>query len=157
MSEAMLEDMGALSRAATDFQPDVIVHLAAQAGVRYSVENPRSYVDSNIVGSFNVMEVAKALQVRHLLMSSTSSVYGANEEMPFRETDAADHQLSIYAATKKAAEVMAHAHAHLWNLPTTMFRFFTVYGPWGRPDLALRWPADRHLQPWGDVPGFHLC
>ncbi|WP_448579491.1 NAD-dependent epimerase/dehydratase family protein [Thermaurantiacus sp.] len=137
MTEAMLEEMDTLAHAAEQFRPDIIIHLAAQAGVRYSLENPRAYVDSNIVGTFNVMEVAKALQVRHLLMASTSSVYGANEEMPFREIEQADHQLTIYAATKKANEVMAHAQAHLWNLPITMFRFFTVYGPWGRPDLAL--------------------
>jgi UDP-glucuronate 4-epimerase len=113
------------------------VHLAAQAGVRYSLENPRAYIDSNVVGTFNVMEAARRLQVRHLLMASTSSVYGANEDMPFTETEKADTQLTIYAATKKANESMGHAYAHLWNLPTTMFRFFTVYGPWGRPDMAL--------------------
>ena len=119
-----------------EFRPDVIVHLAAQAGVRYSLENPRAYVESNVVGTFNVMEAAKSHKVRHLLMASTSSVYGANHEMPFAETDKADTQLTIYAATKKANESMAHSYAHLWDLPTTMFRFFTVYGPWGRPDLA---------------------
>ena len=118
-------------------QPDVIVHLAAQAGVRYSLENPRAYVDTNITGTFNVMEVARALKVAHLLMASTSSVYGANETMPFAETDKCDTPLTIYAATKKANEAMAHSHAHIWDLPTTMFRFFTVYGPWGRPDMAL--------------------
>jgi UDP-glucuronate 4-epimerase len=115
----------------------VIVHLAAQAGVRYSLENPRAYIDSNVVGTFNVMEAAHRLEVKHLLMASTSSVYGANDAMPFTETEKADTQLTIYAATKKANESMAHAYAHLWNLPTTVFRFFTVYGPWGRPDLAL--------------------
>ena len=120
-----------------DFAPDVIVHLAAQAGVRYSLENPRAYLDSNVIGTFNVMEAARRLGVKHLLMASTSSVYGANEDMPFIETEKADTQLTIYAATKKATESMGHAYAHLWNLPTTMFRFFTVYGPWGRPDLAL--------------------
>ena len=135
--EAMLEDDAALSRAIDDFEPDVIVHLAAQAGVRYSLENPRAYIDANVVGTFNVMEAARRHEVRHLLMASTSSVYGANTEMPFDETEKADTQLTIYAATKKANESMAHAYAHLWNLPTTMFRFFTVYGPWGRPDLAL--------------------
>ncbi|WP_424985116.1 NAD-dependent epimerase/dehydratase family protein [Microbulbifer sp. S227A] len=135
-SEALLEDEDALERTAAEFQPEVIVHLAAQAGVRYSLEAPRSYVDSNIIGTFNVMEAARKLQVRHLLMASTSSIYGANEDMPFRETDKADRQLTIYAATKKANESMAHSYAHLWNIPTTMFRFFTVYGPWGRPDLA---------------------
>ena len=116
---------------------DVIVHLAAQAGVRYSLDNPRAYLESNIVGTFNVMECARELGVDHLLMASTSSVYGANEQMPFRETEKADTPLTFYAATKKATEAMAHSYAHLWNMPTTMFRFFTVYGPWGRPDMAL--------------------
>ena len=104
---------------------------------RYSLENPRAYIESNVVGTFNVMEAAKRHEVRHLLMASTSSVYGANEAMPFTETEKADTQLTIYAATKKANESMAHSYAHLWDLPTTMFRFFTVYGPFGRPDLAL--------------------
>ncbi|MEK9669499.1 MAG: NAD-dependent epimerase/dehydratase family protein, partial [Gammaproteobacteria bacterium] len=136
-TEGMLEDTQLLETTADDFKPDVIVHLAAQAGVRYSLENPRAYVESNVVGTFNVMEAAKRQKVRHLLMASTSSVYGANKEMPFTETEKADTQLTIYAATKKANESMAHSYAHLWDLPTTMFRFFTVYGPWGRPDLAL--------------------
>ncbi|MFC0103573.1 NAD-dependent epimerase/dehydratase family protein [Sphingopyxis terrae] len=136
-TEAMLEDEDAFWRAAEAFEPDVIVHLAAQAGVRYSLENPRAYIDSNIVGTFNVMEAARKLSVEHLLMASTSSVYGANDDMPFTEVEKADTPLTIYAATKKANEGMAHSYAHLWNLPTTMFRFFTVYGPWGRPDLAL--------------------
>ena len=136
-TEALLEDDAALWEAAETFQPDVIVHLAAQAGVRYSLENPRAYIDSNVIGTLNVMEVARKLEVGHLLMASTSSVYGANEQMPFTEIEKADTQLTIYAATKKANESMGHAYAHLWNLPTTMFRFFTVYGPWGRPDLAL--------------------
>lgn len=135
-TEGMLEEQELLDRVADGFRPDVIIHLAAQAGVRYSLENPRAYIDSNITGTFNVMEVARRHKVAHLLMASTSSVYGANESMPFRETDKADGQLTIYAATKKANESMAHAYAHLWNIPTTMFRFFTVYGPWGRPDLA---------------------
>lgn len=116
--------------------PEVIVHLAAQAGVRYSLDHPRTYVETNVVGTFNVMECARELEVAHLLMASTSSVYGANEDMPFAETDKADTQLTIYAATKKATEAMGHSYAHLWNLPVTMFRFFTVYGPWGRPDMA---------------------
>jgi len=136
-AEAMLENGEALDAATDDFRPDIIVHLAAQAGVRYSVENPRAYIDTNIVGTFNVMEAARRHHVQHLLMASTSSVYGANEEMPFVETDKADTQLTIYAASKKATESMGHAYAHLWNMPTTMFRFFTVYGPWGRPDMAL--------------------
>lgn len=133
----MLQDAELLLKVATDFQPDVIVHLAAQAGVRYSLENPRSYIDSNIVGTFNIMEAARQLKVRHLLMASTSSVYGANTTMPFDEGQKADTPLTIYAATKKATESMAHSYAHLHELPTTMFRFFTVYGPWGRPDMAL--------------------
>ncbi len=136
-TEAMLEDAQTLCRIASTFEPDVIIHLAAQAGVRYSLENPRAYIDSNVVGTLNVMEVARTHKVQHLLMASTSSVYGANEEMPFAEVEKADTQLTIYAATKKANESMGHAYAHLWSLPTTMFRFFTVYGPWGRPDLAL--------------------
>lgn len=136
-TEAMLEDADVVAKAAADFAPDAIVHLAAQAGVRFSLENPRAYIDSNIVGTFNVMEAARQQQVGHLLMASTSSVYGANTEMPFAENQKADTPLTIYAATKKANESMAHSYAHLWNLPTTMFRFFTVYGPWGRPDMAL--------------------
>jgi UDP-glucuronate 4-epimerase len=137
MTEGMLEDQVKFDTVADDFQPDVIIHLAAQAGVRYSLENPRAYLDSNVIGTFNVMEAARRLKVKHLMMASTSSVYGANEEMPFTETEKADTQLTIYAATKKANESMGHAYAHLYDLPTTMFRFFTVYGTWGRPDLAL--------------------
>jgi len=136
-TEAMLEDAHAVTEAARTARPDIIVHLAGQAGVRYSLEAPRSYIDANLTGTFNVMEAARELRPAHLLMASTSSVYGANESLPFRETDTADHPLTIYAATKKANEAMAHSYAHLWDLPTTMFRFFTVYGPWGRPDLAL--------------------
>ena len=136
-TEAMLEDREALDHAVDGFGPDVIVHLAGQAGVRYSLEAPASYIDSNVVGTFNVMEAARRVGVRHLMMASTSSVYGANESLPFRETDQADRPLTIYAATKKANEAMGHAYAHLWSLPTTLFRFFTVYGPWGRPDMAL--------------------
>jgi UDP-glucuronate 4-epimerase len=130
---AMLEDAAALTEFAQS--AEVIVHLAAQAGVRYSLENPRAYVDANLVGTFNVMEAAR--DVRHFLLASTSSVYGANAAMPFRETDRTDHPLTLYAATKKATEDMAHSYAHLWKIPTTAFRFFTVYGPWGRPDMAL--------------------
>ncbi len=133
----MLEDFDALRTLMLAEKPDVIVHLAAQAGVRYSLENPRAYIDANIVGTFNVMECARELAVDHLLMASTSSVYGANEDMPFGELDRVETPMTLYAATKKATENMGHSYAHLWNLPTTMFRFFTVYGPWGRPDMAL--------------------
>jgi UDP-glucuronate 4-epimerase len=118
-------------------KPDIVVHLAAQAGVRYSIENPRSYLESNIVGTFELLEAARAFPPQHMLLASTSSVYGANEEMPYKEIDKADHQMSFYAATKKSTENMAHSYAHLFDLPITMFRFFTVYGPWGRPDMAL--------------------
>lgn len=116
---------------------DVVVHLAAQAGVRYSIEAPRSYVEANLIGTYEVLEAARAVQPGHLLIASTSSVYGANAEMPYAEVHKADHPMSFYAATKKAGEGMAHAYAHLYGVPTTMFRFFTVYGPWGRPDMAL--------------------
>ncbi|MEE4153391.1 MAG: NAD-dependent epimerase/dehydratase family protein [Erythrobacter sp.] len=135
--EGMLEDFERLHAVASEAKPDVIVHLAAQAGVRYSLENPRAYVDANLVGTFNVMECARELAPAHLLMASTSSVYGANETMPFAEHQKCATPLTLYAATKQANEAMAHSYAHLWNLPTTMFRFFTVYGPWGRPDMAL--------------------
>jgi len=136
-TRAMLEDNDTLQAAVAKAAPDIIVHLAAQAGVRYSLENPRAYIDANIVGTFNVMEAARAVPVQHLLMASTSSAYGANTEMPFAETQKADTPLTIYAATKKANEAMGHSYAHIYGMPTTMFRFFTVYGPWGRPDMAL--------------------
>jgi len=136
-AEALLEDDAALQAAMQEAQPEIIVHLAAQAGVRYSIDNARAYLNANIVGSFNVMEGARQHAVKHLLMASTSSVYGANAEMPYIETHKADTQMSFYAATKKANEVMAHSYAHIHGIPTTMFRFFTVYGPWGRPDMAL--------------------
>lgn len=134
---AMMQDAARLSETVKAFRPDVIIHLAAQAGVRYSLENPRTYVDTNVVGTFNVLECARQQKVEHMLIASTSSVYGGNQAMPFRETDKADLPLTTYAATKKAAEAMAHTYAHLWNIPTTLFRFFTVYGPWGRPDMAF--------------------
>ena len=136
-TQGMLENNSLLAKTVRSFKPNVIVHLAAQAGVRYSLENPRTYIDANIVGTFNVMELARELDVSHLLMASTSSVYGANTNLPFLETENADTPLTIYAATKKATEAMAHSYAHIYALPITMFRFFTVYGPWGRPDMAL--------------------
>ncbi|MFI4973666.1 MAG: NAD-dependent epimerase/dehydratase family protein [Caulobacterales bacterium] len=135
--EVMLEDAARLREAFAAARPDAIVHLAAQAGVRYSLENPRAYVDSNLVGTFNLLELARAQGVKHLLVASTSSVYGGDARLPFAETDAADHPLTLYAATKKAAEAMSHAYSHLWDIPTTCLRLFTVYGPWGRPDMAL--------------------
>ena len=117
--------------------PNIVIHLAAQAGVRYSIENPRSYLESNIVGTFELLEAARANPPEHMLLASTSSAYGANEIMPYKEIHKADHQMSFYAATKKSTENIAHSYSHLFDLPTTMFRFFTVYGPWGRPDMAL--------------------
>lgn len=116
---------------------DAVVHLAAQAGVRYSLRNPHAYVDSNLVGFVNVLEGCRHHKVRHLVYASSSSVYGGNTKMPFAEADAVDHPVSLYAATKKANELMAHTYSHLYGLPTTGLRFFTVYGPWGRPDMAL--------------------
>lgn len=135
-TEAMLEDEPQLSGAIQAFEPDLIVHLAAQAGVRYSIDNPRAYLDANITGTFNVMEAARTAGVEHLLMASTSSVYGANTHMPFTETERVATPLTFYAASKLANEAMGHSYAHIYNLPITMFRFFTVYGPWGRPDMA---------------------
>ncbi|MEJ8472919.1 NAD-dependent epimerase/dehydratase family protein [Roseibium algae] len=132
-----IETPGLLMQLFARETPDVVIHLAAQAGVRYSIENPRSYLESNICGTFELLEAARAHPPQHILLASTSSAYGANTEMPYTETDKADHQMSFYAATKKATENMAHSYAHLFDLPVTMFRFFTVYGPWGRPDMAL--------------------
>jgi len=134
---AMLEDRAALERAVTAAKPDVMIHLAAQAGVRYSLENPEAYLNSNLIGSWNILEIAKNAGVGHLMLASTSSIYGANPTVPFHETDRADEPLTFYAATKKSMELMAHSYAHLYKVPTTAFRFFTVYGPWGRPDMAL--------------------
>jgi UDP-glucuronate 4-epimerase len=116
---------------------DRVIHLAAQAGVRYSLQNPHAYVDSNLIGFVNVLEGCRHSQVQHLVYASSSSVYGGNTKMPFSEHDSVDHPVSLYAATKKANELMAHTYSHLYNLPTTGLRFFTVYGPWGRPDMAL--------------------
>ena len=116
---------------------DKVVHLAAQAGVRYSIENPHAYVDSNLIGFMNILEGCRHNYVKHLVYASSSSVYGSNESTPFSVTDNVDHPVSLYAATKKANELMAHTYSHLYQLPTTGLRFFTVYGPWGRPDMAL--------------------
>jgi UDP-glucuronate 4-epimerase len=134
--EILLEDLTALERIyGGGF--DAVYHFAAQAGVRYSLENPRAYLDANLCGTFNLLELMRRAPPRHALMASTSSVYGANANIPFRETDRADHPLTFYAATKKANEEMAHSYSHLFGIPVTMLRFFTVYGPWGRPDMAL--------------------
>ncbi|WP_292068042.1 NAD-dependent epimerase/dehydratase family protein [Brevundimonas sp. UBA7664] len=132
-----LEDVEALNAAWAKAKPEIVIHLAAQAGVRYSIDHPEVYVSSNLVGTFNVLEAARRHQPKHLLAASTSSAYGANLEMPFRETDKAVHPMTLYAATKSATELMGHSYAHLFGVPTTFFRFFTVYGPWGRPDMAL--------------------
>ena len=132
-----LEDKKNLEKTFNKFKPDVVIHLAAQAGVRYSIEKPRVYLESNITGTYNIIEISKKLNVKHLIMASSSSVYGANEKIPFKETDKTETQLSIYAATKKSNESMAHSYSNIWKIPITMLRFFTVYGPWGRPDMAL--------------------
>ena len=131
-----LENKKVLSKSALNFKPNVIIHLAAQAGVRYSIENPEVYLNSNIVGTFNLIEIAKKIKTKHLIIGSSSSVYGANKKMPFKEIDKTDHQISFYAATKKSTENLAHTYSALWKLPITVLRFFTVYGPWGRPDMA---------------------
>jgi len=134
---SMLEDTKALRDIADRHAPNMVIHLAAQAGVRYSLENPRAFIDTNVVGTFNILELCRDMHPRHLLIASTSSVYGANTDLPFVETDRTDHPLTLYAASKKSVEVIAHCYAHLWNMPITVFRFFSVYGPWGRPDMAL--------------------
>lgn len=131
-----LESRGTLMGLFEKFRPDAVVHLAAQAGVRHSIDAPRDYVEANLIGTFELLEAARQFPPAHMLLASTSSVYGANTEMPYAETQKADTQMSFYAATKKATESMAHSYAHLYHLPITMFRFFTVYGPWGRPDMA---------------------
>ena len=133
----LIETPGLLMRLMAEEKPQAVVHLAAQAGVRYSIEAPRSYVEANLIGTYELLEAARAHPPAHLMLASTSSVYGANEKVPFAETDKVDRPMSFYAATKMATEGMAHSYAHLYHLPVTMFRFFTVYGPWGRPDMAL--------------------
>ncbi|PZO79911.1 MAG: capsular biosynthesis protein CpsI, partial [Micavibrio aeruginosavorus] len=131
-----LEDQAAMERIFADFKPDAVVNLAAQAGVRYSLENPRAYTSSNITGFINILEGCRAHDVKHLVFASSSSVYGANTKLPFSVEDNVDHPVSLYAATKKANELMAHSYAHLFGLPCSGLRFFTVYGTWGRPDMA---------------------
>ena len=132
-----LQDRPAMERLFADFRPQRVIHLAAQAGLRYSLTHPHAYVDSNLVGFMNILEGCRHSGVEHLVYASSSSVYGANTRMPFSEHDVADHPLSLYAATKRSNELMAHCYAHLYGLPVSGLRFFTVYGPWGRPDMAL--------------------
>jgi UDP-glucuronate 4-epimerase len=132
-----LADRAGVAALFADAVPDVVVNLAAQAGVRYSLERPETYVDSNVVGFLNILEGCRAVQPKHLVFASTSSVYGANGKLPFSVHDGANHPITLYAASKLANEAMAHAYAHLFGIPSTGFRFFTVYGPWGRPDMAL--------------------
>ncbi|MDB4845599.1 GDP-mannose 4,6-dehydratase [Candidatus Pelagibacter sp.] len=136
-TKSKLENKKILSKTILKFKPKVIIHLAAQAGVRYSIEKPGVYLDSNITGTHNIIELAKKINVKHLLIASSSSIYGANKKIPFKEIDKTETQLSIYAATKKSTESIAHAYSNVWKIPTTMMRFFTAYGPWGRPDMAL--------------------
>ncbi|MEM7099810.1 MAG: NAD-dependent epimerase [Pseudomonadota bacterium] len=132
-----IKDAADVNAIFTEHQPDRVVHLAAQAGVRYSLENPQAYVDANVTGFLNILEAVRHQGTEHLVFASTSSVYGANENMPFSPHNGVDHPVSLYAATKKANEMMAHTYAHLFQVPCTGLRFFTVYGPWGRPDMAL--------------------
>ena len=131
-----LADTPEMEKLFEEFKPDIVVNLAAQAGVRYSLEKPHAYINSNIVGFTNILEGCRHGSVKHLIFASSSSVYGANSKIPFEETDHVDHPVSLYAATKKSNELMAHSYAHLYSLPCTGLRFFTVYGPWGRPDMA---------------------
>ncbi|MEC8269896.1 MAG: NAD-dependent epimerase [Pseudomonadota bacterium] len=132
-----VEDSEAMAALFAAEKPDRVIHLAAQAGVRYSLENPHAYVDANLAGFMNILEGCRHNGIKHLVYASSSSVYGGNEQMPFSEHHSVDHPVSLYAATKKANELMAHTYSHLFDLPTTGLRFFTVYGPWGRPDMAL--------------------
>jgi UDP-glucuronate 4-epimerase len=133
----LVQDQELLNKIYLNHHPNIIIHLAAQAGVRHSIENPISYLDSNLIGTFHILEIARKYNPDHLLIASTSSVYGSNVVSPLSENQKCDTQMSFYAATKKSNEVMAHSYSHLFDIPTTIFRFFTVYGPWGRPDMAL--------------------
>lgn len=131
-----IETPGVLLTLFEQHRPDIVIHLAAQAGVRHSIQMPRAYVEANLNGTFELLEAARTFPPTHMLLASSSSVYGANTKLPYAEADKVDTQMSFYAATKKATENLAHSYAHLYKLPTTMYRFFTVYGPWGRPDMA---------------------
>ena len=135
-TKGLLENQKLFNQSVLKFKPNIMIHLAAQAGVRYSIDNPDVYFNSNILGTFNVIKVAKQINIKHLLIGSSSSVYGDNKKMPFKEINKTDHQVSFYAATKKSAENLAHSYSSLWKLPITILRFFTVYGPYGRPDMA---------------------
>ena len=135
-TKGLLEKQKLLDQSVYKFKPSIIIHLAAQAGVRYSIENPDVYLSSNILGTFNVLNISNRIGLKHLIIGSSSSVYGANRKIPFQEIDKTDHQVSFYAATKKSTESLAHSYSSLWKLPITMLRFFTVYGPYGRPDMA---------------------
>ena len=137
LARVSIEDKEGLSLAWRQFSPDCVVHLAAQAGVRHSIDHPEVYISTNLVGTFNILELARATELKHLLAASTSSIYGANTQMPFDEIQRTQTPLTLYAATKGATELMGHSYANLFRIPTTFFRFFTVYGPWGRPDMAL--------------------
>lgn len=134
---AKIETANVLMKLFESERPDIVIHLAAQAGVRHSIDNPRAYLQANICGTFELLEAARVYPPKHMLLASTSSAYGASENIPYNELEKADHQVSFYAATKKSTENMAHSYSHLFGIPITMFRFFTVYGPWGRPDMAL--------------------
>jgi len=135
-TKGLLENQKLLNQSVLKFKPTIIIHLAAQAGVRFSIVNPDIYLNSNIFGTFNVIKISNKIKVKHLIIGSSSSVYGANKKIPFQEIDKTDHQISFYAATKKSTENLAHSYSSLWKLPITILRFFTVYGPYGRPDMA---------------------
>jgi len=136
-TKGMLENQNLLNKTLIKFKPEIIIHLAAQAGVRYSIDKPRTYLSSNIIGTYNIIELAHKIKVKHLMIASSSSVYGANKKTPYSENDSVKLQMSIYASTKLATESIAHSYSNIWKTPTTVLRFFTVYGPWGRPDMAL--------------------
>ncbi len=134
--KASIEDEILIFELFEKFKPDVVIHLAAQAGVRYSIENPKSYINSNLLGFFNIIEACKIFKIKNFIYASSSSVYGGNKKLPYSEIDSVNHPVSLYAATKKSNELIAHSYSHLFKIPTTGLRFFTVYGPWGRPDMA---------------------
>ena len=134
--KASLEEEKKVNKIFKDFKPDIVIHLAAQAGVRYSIDHPKTYIQTNLVGFFNIIECCRNFNIKNFIYASSSSVYGGNKNLPFNETDSVDHPVSLYAATKKSNEIIAHCYSHLYKIPATGLRFFTVYGPWGRPDMA---------------------